>query len=226
MTEQVRHVVESHPDYGTRPLRILDVGGGKGLLANRLADALSGNSSSVEIHVIDVAPGAIKNGAMRSKRLALPVQYSVQDASTARIQGEIDVVVALHACGTLSDVALEQAVAHEAGFVICPCCFRSNPHLQIPPRSENDQPISVEKWLGIHDDSHDDWSALTSLAEVQGDIQLSQRAIHTICALRAAAFNHHSSTGTNKKRPNVHADIKTFPMAYSTRNFCLVGTFS
>jgi Methyltransferase domain len=228
MTEQVRHVVVSHPDYGTRPLRILDVGGGKGLLANRLAAALGGNtSSSVEIHVIDVAQGAIKNGAMRSKRLALPVKYSVQDASTARINGDIDVVVALHACGTLSDVALEQAVGHEAGFVICPCCFRSNPHLQIPSRSPNGQPMSVQKWLGIADDDapFDDWNALTSLAEVQGDIELSQRALHTICALRAAAFHRHSAE-TNKTRPNVHADIRTFPLAFSTRNFCLVGTFS
>ena len=33
-----------------------------------------------------------------------------------------DAVVALHACGAASDLAIEQAVARRAPFIVCPCC--------------------------------------------------------------------------------------------------------
>jgi len=44
----------------------------------------------------------------------------------------VDLVVALHACGSLSDVAMAQAVRHQAGFLVCPCCYLANQKLQVP----------------------------------------------------------------------------------------------
>ena len=119
----------------------------------------------------------------------------------------MDIVVALHACGHLSDVALAHAIQHEAGFVICPCCFLSNPTLSIPGTGEK-----VEDFLDI---PSSEWWALKYLAEVQGDATLSSEAIHTICAVRADAVS--------RKSPNCLIDIKSFPIQYSTRNICLVG---
>ena len=51
---------------------------------------------------------------------------------------DVDIVVALHACGVLSDVALGHASCFLASFVICPCCFCSNPNLLVSvPSNEN-----------------------------------------------------------------------------------------
>jgi SAM-dependent methyltransferase len=214
MGRQIQKVVQSHPDCGTRKLRILDVGGGKGVLATYLAQILG---DTVQLQVIDIADGAIKNGMMRSKRLDLSVKYFVGDAS--QFTDETDVVVALHACGTLSDVALGHAVNHGASFVVCPCCFRSNRHLRVPvhPDRRNDKEfLSAHEWLGVDADYFD---TIQSLAEIQGDARLASEAMHTICAMRAAAFQRHSE----KRKESLHVSIKTFPISFSTRNFCIVG---
>jgi 2-polyprenyl-3-methyl-5-hydroxy-6-metoxy-1,4-benzoquinol methylase len=203
MVEEIAGVARSHVDYGRRELSILDVGGGKGHLANLLANQLG---DSLKVHVIDISAGAVQNGAMRAQRLKLDVNYQVADASTVTLKDSIDIVVALHACGHLSDIALGHAVHHRAAFVICPCCFASNPHLRIPVSGE-----AVEDFLGI---SSCEWKALKSIAEVQGDSKLSSRAMHTICAIRAEALGQ--KTGLSIK-------VKSFPIQYSTRNICLVG---
>jgi hypothetical protein len=120
------------------------------------------------------------------------------------------VVVALHACGHLSDVALSHAMDRRAGFVIVPCCFNSNPHLSIPPHGK-----SVPDWLAI---PAEDWSALKLLAEVQGDIPLASQAIAILCAVRAEAVQNQWSSA--------NIEIKSFPIQYSTRNTVLVGMCS
>lgn len=204
MAHQIRSVITSHPDYGKRTLHILDIGGGKGLLANYLGRVLE----NVQIHVADISLGAITNGAMRAKRLQVPVDFVHADAASHSLDDvKADVVVALHACGHLTDVALAHAVQRGAGFVICPCCFRSNAQLRIP----NTMRQVVEDWLGL---SANDWNALKLIAEVQGDTALQSEATATICAIRAHAANLKSG---------VEVSIKSFPIQYSTRNICLVG---
>jgi len=211
MAQQVKEAVLNHPEYGKRPLKVLDVGGGKGYLANHLATVLG---DLVTIQVIDVAQGAVKNGSMRSKRLQLPVKYTVGDASKANFQGEVDLVVALHACGALTDVALGHAAANNAGFVICPCCFRSNPLLKVASYSDGKQlQMLAEDWLSVNATQYD---SLKLLAEVQGDITLANKAIHSICAMRASALE-------SRTEGRLMVSIKSFSVAFSSRNFCLVG---
>lgn len=41
----------------------------------------------------------------------------------------VDFVVALHACGGLSDLAMRFAVLNSCRFVVCPCCYLKNPFL-------------------------------------------------------------------------------------------------
>jgi len=123
--------------------------------------------------------------------------------------------VALHACGHLSDVALGHAVQNNAGaFVICPCCFLSNPQLRLPTTEEE-----VHQFLNI---TSEEWSALKLLAEVQGDFTLSNRAIHTICAVRARAVEREMLLSHNNNS-NCSIQIKRFPVRYTTRNICIVG---
>jgi hypothetical protein len=122
------------------------------------------------------------------------------------------------ACGTLSDIALAHALVNEACFVICPCCYRSNPYLQIPVTwvERDKQPqahLKVEDWLRVDKTSLD---ALKHVAETQGNIPLANVAIHSICSLRVESF-------LSRSRRPYKVTIKTFPIAFSTRNFCLVG---
>ena len=235
MAHQIGHVVRSHPDFGTRRLNILDVGGGRGHLANFLASAIG--EDTVNIHVIDIDRRTVNNGMLQAQRRSLGVRYAVGDASssstvTSLLEGfendtkGIDIVVALHACGALSDVALGHATSHDAAFVITPCCYRSNSHLRVSIR-DNDTGGIVEarpaSWLGL---KSLELEALNLIAERQGDIGISSKAAHTICALRAnAVLGHHSlaSMETISDRGQLELSIKTFPIGFSTRNLCLVG---
>ena len=233
MGKQILSVVQSHPDYGKRTLRILDIGGGKGSLANYLGASME--EDNVEILVVDICHGAILNGEKKAKRLKLNnVQFQTADASNLELTSsslpgaeenqdgsiDVDIVVALHACGHLSDVALGHALYHRAGFVIVPCCFNSNPHLTMPGKfkEEKGSAISVESWLGI---SPSDWSALKLLAEVQGDFELASKATALICALRSKAVS-----SCIRSRNKFFAEIRRFPLQYSTRNTVLVGKWS
>lgn len=206
MKQEILSVLCSHPDFGRRRLVILDIGGGKGSLANYLGLAIE----AVEIKVVDIAAGAVANGQMRAKRWNTPVEFQVADASTD-LDIQADVVVALHACGHLSDIALAHAVQRKAGFVICPCCFCSNPQLTIPGSGQR-----VSEWVGLPET---DWSALKLLAEIQGDIPLASKAIATVCGIRADA--------ARKKLPKGRwVQVRSFPIQYSTRNTVIVGSCS
>lgn len=217
MGRQIRRVLESHPDFRKRKLTILDIGGGKGALANYLGEKMG---EHVRIHVVDISQGAVSNGRKKAERLDLPVDFQFADASNSNLLDAVDadVVVALHACGHLSDVALNHAVHRKAGFVIVPCCFNSNPHLMIPS-SDMDGEVSltsVPDWLDL---PVGDWSALKLLAEVQDNIPLASEAIGILCAIRAQAAKHKSPEGRS-------IEIKSFPIQYSTRNTVLVGKCS
>ena len=235
MVRQIKDVVESHPDFGTRPLNILDVGGGRGHLSNYLSIVLGNNVANV--HVIDIDSRTIRNGRKDAQQKGLNVRFGEGDAScTSNVEdllcsGEktYDVIIALHACGALSDVALGYAVVNKAGFVIAPCCFRSNPHLQVTlpdsnlPCEGRLKEVRPSTWLGMKEN---EMVALAKAAEIQGDTSISSKAIHTICALRAKAvminFRYDKNEITaNIKYPIVR--IKTFPIGFSTRNYVLIG---
>ena len=240
MSRQIREVLESHPEFGKRKLTILDIGGGKGALANYLGQNMG---DLVSVHVLDISQGAVMNGKKKAERLDLPVDFQFADASNSNLLDAVDadIVVALHACGHLSDVALNHAVHRGAGFVIVPCCFNSNPHLMIPSNggdNGNDNGkipnlVSVPDWLGL---PVGDWSAMKLLAEVQDDIPLASEAIGILCAIRAEAVKKKSMMAINKEEGddnssgNLNVDraieIKSFPIQYSTRNTVLVGKCS
>ena len=224
MIEEIAKVLRSHPEYGTRKLKVVDIGGGRGLLSNFLAETFG--HDMVEVQVVDISRSATNNGMMRARRRGLKnVEYTALDATTLNVTG-VDVVVALHACGALTDVALGHAVCQGAGFVICPCCFRSNPHLRVSIPSKDDydssaELVTAEEWLAVE---HAQYGHLKQLAELQGDIKLASEAMHMICGLRAFAVDR---LWQNKRWPSAELDIsiKAFPIGLSTRNLCLIGNF-
>ncbi len=102
MVDQIAEVLRSHPDYGKRKLTVVDIGGGKGLLSNLLAETFG---DDVVVQVIEISKAATVNGMMRAKRRGLEnIRFDAMDATMVDVQSNKDVVVALHACGALSDV--------------------------------------------------------------------------------------------------------------------------
>jgi Methyltransferase domain len=110
---------DAHPHCNS--LHVLDVGGGRGDLAVQLA-----RTGRYRVTMIDTNLSSLQ-GAQEyattqgvSDRLTCVLGDFVEQSRTVL---NPDIVVALHACGDLSDAALDFAVARRIPFVICPCCY-------------------------------------------------------------------------------------------------------
>lgn len=111
---------------------ILDVGGGRGDLGRSIAAAFP----EVWVTVLDSNAVSLNDGAAHARELGLTnIEFicgSVVDASTLLAHAPlVDFVVALHACGGLSDAALSFAAERAVPFLICPCCYSK--HIDLVP---------------------------------------------------------------------------------------------
>ena len=109
--------------------RVVDVGGGHGLLAHVM---LLLDDSSRDAVVVDTTlpPSSARlHDALIAAwpRLAERVTFiagRVEDVALA----PDDIVVSVHACGSLSDVVLERAAAARARVAVLPCCHNLDVH--------------------------------------------------------------------------------------------------
>lgn len=103
--------------------RIVDLGGGHGLLAHAM---LLLDDSSPEAIVVDVSlpPSSLRVHEVLTAawpRLSGRVRYVSASADAVAISHD-DVVVSVHACGRLTDVVLDRAAAARARVAVLPCC--------------------------------------------------------------------------------------------------------
>ena len=117
---------------GLRPLRIVDMGSGKGYLTFAVA-ALLGERGQVQ--GIEVRPElvALCNRVARDNGFANLTFTAGNIADTAL--EKLDVLIALHACDTATDDALAKGIASAAKLlVVAPCCQKElRPQLTAPP---------------------------------------------------------------------------------------------
>ena len=114
---------------------------------------------------------------------------------------KIDLVVALHACGDLSDMALEFAQKQQCPFVVCPCCFTK--HLI---------PTLLPRWYQCLPTN--ELEVVQRLAESENR-PLSQRAMTIINSLR---LDHVQRTHYYKTLA-----IEEYSSECSLRNYVLIG---
>jgi hypothetical protein len=103
--------------------RVVDLGGGHGLLAQIM---LILDDSSPEAMVVDPVPppssGKVHEALVRVwPRLQSRVTFVAERLDDAPIDAT-DVVVASHACGALTDAVLDRAAAARARVAVLPCC--------------------------------------------------------------------------------------------------------
>ena len=189
---------------------VLDVGGGRGDLAIHIASAFG-----VKVTVIDTSESSLEAGQEAASQKNLHnCHFRNMDFRVAakQLPDDVDMVVALHACGGLSDAALNFAWSRHISFVICPCCHLKHQHLEplggwsslcdiearsMLPTDEVDQDLLDGKASQI----------LRRLAEIDRR-DIAWRALYIIAALRLQVI-----------RPPVDKYVAT-PI------FCTLATFA
>ena len=129
------------------PLRVLDFGCGKGYLTFAVHDHLrhalgvAAQVTGVELRADLVA---LCNGA--AQRLALDgLAFEQGDVRTYPAR-PVDVMIALHACDTATDVAIHAGIRAGAGVILCsPCC-----HKQLRPQMASPRLLQPLLQHGIH----------------------------------------------------------------------------
>jgi len=120
-----RTVDEAHP------LVVLDLGCGNSYLTFVLAHALALAKIPARLHGIDVRRDVIERSRARAAELSMAnVSFEVGEirnatAADGKSEAAPDIVLALHACDTATDEAIDQAVSGGAAEILCaPCCQR------------------------------------------------------------------------------------------------------
>lgn len=130
-----------------KKLRIVDMGSGKGYLTFALYDYLKNNLQlSVEMSGIEMRPNLTEICNDIAKKSGFD-QLSFKDGSIQDTDlGEIDVLIALHACDTATDDAIYKGIKANASLIICsPCC-----HKQIRKQMKVDADLHPLLKYGIH----------------------------------------------------------------------------
>jgi hypothetical protein len=110
----------------------------------------------------------------------------------------IDLIVALHACGDLSDLAMAFATRLNIPFVVCPCCYTK--------RYLHEQHQYQPKWWWSSS-SNNNWTEeefqiMARLAELNERPHVSKRAIQIINSMRLDSLDEASNAhGENKEQP-------------------------
>lgn len=113
---------------------IIDIGGGRGDLASRIALMFP----EVLVTVVNTTESSLQAGKefaenelrLGSDRLVFRhddlVTFLQDHPNKATFEKKVDLVVALHACGDLSDLALQFSQENNCDFLLCPCCYDSH----------------------------------------------------------------------------------------------------
>lgn len=118
-----------------QPLHIVDMGSGKGYLTFALAHYLQQQGRTAQITGIEWREHLTSFCNQKAQALQWShLQFIAQDIEA--YQGQIDVLIALHACNTATDLALAKGIQSKAAvLVVAPCCHRQVRQDLSPPES-------------------------------------------------------------------------------------------
>lgn len=133
--ELLTHLIsEAFPDAAS-PLKVADMGSGKGYLTFALADVLGARATvrGIELRpeLVDLCNRIARENGLADRLAFIPGSI----AATPLPPGDCDVLIALHACDTATDDALATGIAAGAQLlVVAPCCQKElRRQLTAPP---------------------------------------------------------------------------------------------
>ena len=135
---------------GTAPVRVVDFGSGKGYLTFAVHDHLTHTRSRIaQVTGIELRPDMVKLGNDAAAALSLRGLAFEQGDISRHGSGALeamDVMIALHACDTATDHALNLGIGAGASVLMCsPCC-----HKQIRPQLLSPHPLRPILQHGVH----------------------------------------------------------------------------
>jgi len=153
----------SSSEKNDRCLQLMEIGGGRGYLANEVsafykphqptdpATSIVRSSCHVHVTVVDNNERSLNAGKVQAEQAGLLDRMSFvlcdlgDEDQVSKVLGDkatapLDLVFGLHCCGGLAEAAVEFALQKQASFCISTCCFRSIPQLASLTRT------AVEVW--------------------------------------------------------------------------------
>jgi SAM-dependent methyltransferase len=135
-TELLGHLLDDSPLREKRSLRVLDMGAGKGYLTFATHAFLRARGVAAEVTGVEQREDLAAFTEKTARDLGCDGLKFVRGAiGDFKMDGAIDVLIALHACDTATDDALFQAITAGASLIVtAPCCHREiRAQLQPPP---------------------------------------------------------------------------------------------
>jgi len=130
-----------------RAVRVLDFGCGKGYLTFALHQHLSGRLGlDAQVTGVELREDLVRLCSAAAARLATPGLAFERGDVRELAPGEVDIMIALHACDTATDHALHAGVRAGASLIVsAPCC-----HKQLRPQLGSPSPLGPLLRHGIH----------------------------------------------------------------------------
>lgn len=216
---------------GKRPrvVTLVDVGGGRGDLANAIAAYFAQpelrQMYHVNVVVLDVNQPSLDAGMKRASdaNLGSYMDFVLCDLANQEQVADviqkhsIDFVFGLHCCGGLAEAAVELALRACAGFCISTCCFRSNEHLATLSK------LAAVSGCQVIEQFELDRDRLTALAVI-GGADGQPRAVQAVNALRLTAAQSRFTKIHSGGNRRLQTWQEAFPEDYSEQNGVMIGT--
>lgn len=130
-------------DDPAQPVRVLDFGAGKGYLTFAVHHMLRAAGRVPEVTGVELRPDLTTLCNEAAARLGCAPGQQADGGSLHFATGDvrsfaarpIDIMIALHACDTATDVAMHRGVQSGAAIILCsPCCHKElRPQMKAPP---------------------------------------------------------------------------------------------
>ena len=117
------------------PVRVLDFGAGKGYLTFAVQHLLQHSGRLPDITGVEQREDLTTLCNSAVARLGLAGLHFATGDVRSHAAGTIDIMIALHACDTATDVAMHRGVRSGAAIILCsPCCHQQlRPQMSAPP---------------------------------------------------------------------------------------------
>jgi SAM-dependent methyltransferase len=145
--EVFAHALDASPLKDAPRLRVVDFGSGKGYLTFGVHDWLTNQRRvAAEVTGVELRPDMVDLGNAAAAKLGLQgLRFEQGDLAHWQPQ-PLDVMIALHACDTATDLAIDLGLRSGASIILCsPCC-----HKQIRPQLLQPHPLKPILQHGVH----------------------------------------------------------------------------